>query len=333
VTLSFLCNALAFWWGATLIRKGEISLVSFFIALISIVFGAQGAGEIFSFAPDVTKAQTASANIFRLLDGKSVIGTGGEDKRLFLKSESITFNNVHFRYPNRPHVSVLRGLNLQVKPGQLVALVGQSGCGKSTVISLIERFYDTASGVIAVDGIDIKELDLANYRSQISLVSQEQTLYQGSVKFNVTIGVTRKVTDEEIIAACKDANIHEFIESRPQGYETICGQKGNSMSDGQKQRIAIARALIRNPKILLLDEATSALDSTFEVAVNQALDKASKGSTTIAIAHRLSTIQKADVIYFIEGGKALEQGTHDELIALCGKYYEMVQMQQLDMII
>ncbi|OLL26180.1 Leptomycin B resistance protein pmd1, partial [Neolecta irregularis DAH-3] len=211
--------------------------------------------------------------------------------------------------------------------------VGQSGCGKSTVISLIERFYDPISGVIAVDGIDIKDLDLANYRSQISLVSQEPTLYEGSVKFNVKIGATRDVTDEEVISACKDAHIHEFIESLPQGYETLCGQKGSSMSGGQKQRIAIARALIRNPKILLLDEATSSLDSMSEEVVNQALEKASEGRTTVAIAHRprLSTIQRADVIYFMEGGKVVEQGTHNELLALSGKYFDMVQMQHLEM--
>ncbi|OLL25315.1 Leptomycin B resistance protein pmd1 [Neolecta irregularis DAH-3] len=335
----FLCNALAFWWGATLIRRGQVGLTDFYISLIAIVFGARAAGHMASLLPDINRAVTSASNIFRLLDNPSLIGTNTGNRRPLVKSGAISLKDVCFQYPSRPDISILRGFSLDVKPGEFVALVGQSGCGKSTVISLIERFYDPLSGIVAVDEVNIKEVELENYRSHISLVSQEPTLYQGSiiffwvllegsVRFNVTIGINREVTDDEVIAACKDANIHEFIESLPQGYETICGYKGNLMSGGQKQRIVIARALLRKPMILLLDEATSALDSASEVSINQALETAAKGRTTIAIAHRLSTVQNADVIYFMERGKLVEQGTHNELLVLRGKYFEMVQMQQ-----
>jgi ATP-binding cassette subfamily B (MDR/TAP) protein 1 len=208
-------------------------------------------------------------------------------------------SDVHFRYPTRPHVRVLRGLNLEVKAGQFIAIVGPSGCGKSTLIQLVERFYDPLSGRVLVDGQDISQLNVESYRSQISLVSQEPTLYAGTVRFNITLGATKpveSVTQAEIEQACKDANIHDFVMSLPDQYDTEVGGKGSQLSGGQKQRIAIARALIRNPKILLLDEATSALDSESEKVVQKALDQAAKGRSTIAVAHRLSTIQNADMI-------------------------------------
>ena len=215
----------------------------------------------------------------------------------------VEFKDVHFRYPTRIHVPVLRGLNLHIEPGQYAALVGVSGSGKSTIVSLIERFYDVLSGQVLVDGRDILRLNIRGYRQHVALVSQEPGLYQGSIRGNVLVGATTKgATQEEIEAACRLANIHEFISSLPQGYETDCGANGVQLSGGQKQRIAIARALVRNPKILLLDEATSALDSSNEKLVQQALDEAAKGRTTIAVAHRLSTIQQADIIYVLDGG-------------------------------
>jgi ATP-binding cassette, subfamily B (MDR/TAP), member 1 len=215
----------------------------------------------------------------------------------------VEFQNVHFRYATRKHVPVLRGLNLKIMPGQYVALVGISGSGKSTIVSLIERFYDVLAGQVLVDGKDISTFNIRSYRKHIALVSQEPTLYQGSIRENVMLGTTNEaVTQEEIEEACRNANIHDFIASLPQGYDTDCGAKGVQLSGGQKQRIAIARALVRNPKILLLDEATSALDSSSEKVVQEALDQAAKGRTTVAIAHRLSTIQKADIIYVLDQG-------------------------------
>jgi ATP-binding cassette, subfamily B (MDR/TAP), member 1 len=215
----------------------------------------------------------------------------------------VELRDVHFRYATRKHVPVLRGLDLHVKPGQYAALVGISGSGKSTIVSLIERFYDVLSGQVLVDGKDISTLNIRSYRQHMALVSQEPTLYQGSIRENVLLGAASEdASQEDIEAACRQANIHDFIISLPQGYETDCGAKGVQLSGGQKQRIAIARALVRNPKILLLDEATSALDSSSEKVVQEALDKAAKGRTTIAVAHRLSTIQKADIIYVLDQG-------------------------------
>ncbi|KFY15230.1 hypothetical protein V492_02143 [Pseudogymnoascus sp. VKM F-4246] len=243
---------------------------------------------------------------------------------------TIEFRDVHFRYPTRPEQPVLRGLNLTVKPGQYVALVGASGCGKSTTIALLERFYDPLVGGVFVDGKEISTLNIANYRSYLALVSQEPTLYQGSIRDNILLGADRDdVPDSEIEHACREANIYDFIISLPDGFGTVVGSKGSMLSGGQKQRIAIARALLRDPKILLLDEATSALDSESEHVVQAALDAAAKGRTTVAVAHRLSTIQKADVIYVFDQGRIVESGTHTELMKRGGRYAELVNLQQL----
>jgi ATP-binding cassette, subfamily B (MDR/TAP), member 1 len=243
---------------------------------------------------------------------------------------TIEFRDVHFRYPTRPEQPVLRGLDLTVKPGQYVALVGASGCGKSTTIALLERFYDPLVGGIFIDGKEISSLNLNDYRSFLALVSQEPTLYQGTIRENILLGVDRDdVPDSAVEFACKEANIYDFIQSLPEGFSTIVGSKGALLSGGQKQRIAIARALIRDPKILLLDEATSALDSESEHVVQAALDKAAKGRTTIAVAHRLSTIQKADVIYVFDQGKIVEAGTHSDLMKKGGRYSELVNLQSL----
>ncbi|QDS69927.1 hypothetical protein FKW77_001594 [Venturia effusa] len=328
----FFCIALGFWYGGTLIAKREYSQFQFFVCFSSIIFGAQSAGSIFSFAPDMGKAKHAAAELQALFDRKPKIDCWSEEgDRLTTVEGHVEFRDVHFRYPTRPEQPVLRGLNLSIKPGQYVALVGASGCGKSTTIALLERFYDPLSGGVYVDGQEVSKLNVNDYRSYLALVSQEPTLYQGTIRDNVLLGADREgVPEEEIIKACKDANIYEFIMSLPDGFNTVCGQKGGLLSGGQKQRIAIARALLRNPKILLLDEATSALDSESEKVVQLALDKAAKGRTTIAVAHRLSTIQKADIIYVIDGGRVVEEGSHNYLLSKNGRYAELVTMQSLE---
>ncbi|QSS65936.1 leptomycin B resistance protein [Histoplasma capsulatum] len=296
-----------------------------------ITFGAQSAGTVFSFAPDMGKAKSAATEFKRLFERKPVIDTWSTDGEVLETVEgTIEFRDVHFRYPTRPEQPILRGLNLTVKPGQYVALVGASGCGKSTTIALLERFYDPLAGGVYMDGKEITRLNVSSYRSFLSLVSQEPTLYQGSIRDNILLGVdVDDVPEEQIIQACKSANIYDFIISLPDGFSTIVGSKGSMLSGGQKQRIAIARALIRDPKVLLLDEATSALDSESEKVVQAALDAAAKGRTTIAVAHRLSTIQKADVIYVIDQGRVVESGTHNELLGNKGRYFELVSLQSL----
>ncbi|KAF9242530.1 P-loop containing nucleoside triphosphate hydrolase protein [Melanogaster broomeanus] len=334
-SVSFYVIALVFWYGSTLVASLEITVTAFFVVLISTAFGAMQAGNVFSIVPDISAARGAAATIVKLIDATPEIDAEStEGKTLSGKSVEgqIRFDNVHFCYPTRPGVCVLRGLSIKVEPGTYVALVGASGCGKSTVIQLIERFYDPLAGQVLLDGEPINEFNIQEYRKHISLVSQEPTLYAGTIRFNILLGATKpesEVTQEDIEAACRNANILEFIQSLPNGFDTQVGGKGSQLSGGQKQRIAIARALLRNPKVLLLDEATSALDSSSEKVVQEALDQAAKGRTTIAIAHRLSTIQNADCIYFLKEGRVSEAGTHNELLSLHGDYYEYVQLQEL----
>ncbi|KAI0346005.1 P-loop containing nucleoside triphosphate hydrolase protein [Trametopsis cervina] len=329
----FFVISLIFWWGAQLVSRQEYGTFQFFVALQCTVFGAIQSGNVFSFVPDMSSAKGAAADIIDLLDSMPAIdseSTEGDVPKDV--TGHIRFEGIHFRYPTRPGVRVLRDLNLEVEPGTYVALVGASGCGKSTTIQLIERFYDPLAGTVYLDGKDIKDFNVTEYRKNIALVSQEPTLYAGTIRFNILLGATKpesEVTQKEIEEVCRNANILDFIQSLPDGFDTEVGGKGSQLSGGQKQRIAIARALLRNPRVLLLDEATSALDSNSEKVVQEALDKAAKGRTTLAIAHRLSTIQNADRIYFIKDGAVSEFGTHDELLAMRGGYYEYVQLQAL----
>ena len=221
-------------------------------------------------------------------------------------------------------------MSLQIEPGSYAACVGPSGCGKTTVISLLERFYDPISGCITLDDREIAGMSPRLYRGYMSLVQQEPTLYQGSVRENIALGLQYDPSDEEVLEACRQANAYEFVSSLPEALSTDCGSKGLQFSGGQRQRIAIARALIRKPRLLLLDEATSALDTQSERVVQQTLDKAASTRTTIAVAHRLSTIRHADVIFVFANGKIAEMGTHEELQKLQGRYFEMCVAQSLD---
>ncbi|SCZ98574.1 BZ3500_MvSof-1268-A1-R1_Chr3-1g05473 [Microbotryum saponariae] len=333
-SLTFLVIGLIFWYGSHQLVDGALSTRTFFVAMISIVFGSIQAGNVFNYVPDMSKARGAASDAVDLMDSRPDIDAEDPSGEKLTKCDGhIKFQDVHFRYPTRPHVRVLRGLDLEVKPGQFVAIVGPSGCGKSTLIQLVERFYDPLAGHVMVDGQDISRFNVNSYRDHVSLVSQEPTLYAGSVKFNITLGATvpaDQVSQEQVERACKDANIHDFVMSLPDGYATEVGGKGTQLSGGQKQRIAIARALIRNPKILLLDEATSALDSESEKVVQRALDQAAKGRSTIAVAHRLSTIQAADIIYVLKDGRVAEQGRHFELLSKKGIYFELVSQQELE---
>lgn len=214
---------------------------------------------------------------------------------------------------------------MQIEKGQFAALVGPSGCGKTSVVSLLERFYDVQKGKILCNGANIAEIDEKEYRRAISLVAQEPTLYQGTIRENILLGVAEETTQEALYEACCEAEIHDFIMSLPDGYNTDVGTKGINLSGGQKQRVAIARALIRDPRILLLDEATSSLDSESEKLVQKAFEKAGrKGRTMVVVAHRLATIQNADVIFVMGNGKVLEKGDHQTLLRERSIYYQMV---------
>lgn len=279
---------------------------------------------------DTTKAHASANHILHLRAQQPPINSStGAAPNPDSGEIAIEFSNVRFSYPTRPELPILRGLNMKIHQGQFVGIVGASGCGKTTVISLLERFYDIKSGDIRIHGQRLIDLDVHAHRATTGLVSQDTTLYQGSIKDNVLLGTSTE-DESKLIQACKDANIHDFIVSLPEGYDTDSGSRGLALSGGQRQRIAVARALIRDPKLLLLDEATSALDTESEEVVQRALETAAKGRTTVAVAHRLSTIRDADRIFVLDRGVVVEEGTHDELAKMKGRYWEMVQAQSLD---
>ncbi|XP_033762430.1 ATP-dependent translocase ABCB1-like isoform X2 [Pecten maximus] len=325
----FFAYAAAFYFGAYLIKENEMNFVDVFKVFSAIVFGAMAVGQASAFAPDASKAGVSAAAIFKLLDQEPKINWESDVGQKPAKfSSAVSFRNTKFHYPTRPDIKVLQGLNLNVAPGETLALVGASGCGKSTTVQLIERFYDPDEGSVILDQIPIPDLNIQWLREQIGIVSQEPILFDCSIAENIAYGDnTREIPMDEIIAAARNANIHEFISSLPDGYETSVGDKGTQLSGGQKQRVAIARALVRNPKILLLDEATSALDTESEKVVQEALDKAREGRTCIVIAHRLSTIQNADKICVIKHGQVAEEGRHSDLMGKQGIYYKLQSAQ------
>lgn len=238
-------------------------------------------------------------------------------------ASSVQFRDVHFSYPARPDAEVLHGLTLDIKPGQFCALVGLSGAGKSTIISLVERLYRPQSGSIIIDGVDITKTRDVSFRDDVALVPQDNVLFEGSVAFNVGLGARpdgREASLAEIQEACKLANIHDVVMALSDGYDTPCGLSGGQFSGGQKQRLAIARALVRKPRLLILDEPTSALDAESERLLQDGLEKASTGVTVIAVAHRLQTIRKADCIFLIEGGVCVDRGRHEELLERSASY-------------
>ncbi|CAF1327206.1 unnamed protein product [Adineta ricciae] len=314
--------------GTTLLDKQIITDVNAVVIMDAVVYFSQVAVYDFVSVPSYGKAIVAARNIFNIIKRKPPINNQSTDgDKIPNCTGHVDFKDVYFVYPTRRDSIILKKFNFTIKSGQKVALVGSSGSGKSTMIQLIERFYDPDFGQIFIDSKDIRSLDLQWYRSQISIVSQEPALFDTSIRENIAYGDNSRqdIPLEEIIEAAKNANIHDFIQQLPDGYETSCGAKGLRLSGGQKQRIAIARALLRNPKILLLDEATSALDSESEKIVQEALERAQENRTSITIAHRLSTVQNCDVIYVMHNGMIVEYGTHADLLARSGYYYRLIQ--------
>ncbi|CAG8962445.1 hypothetical protein HYFRA_00014076 [Hymenoscyphus fraxineus] len=329
-SLIYWCLALGFWYGSQLIANGEYNMLQFYIVFMAITYGVQSAGAFFAFAPDIGKAKQAAQELKTLFCRTPEIDIWSSSGTLLETVQGeVEFENVSFSYEGRQESQVLNSLSFTAKAGEYIALVGSSGCGKSTAISLLERFYDPTTGRILLDGTDIKDVNINNYRSHIALVGQEPTLYQGTIRENVMFGVVEsEISESTFLKACHDAAIYDFVMSLPDGYNTKVGSKGVLLSGGQRQRIAIARALIRQPRILLLDEATSALDSTSEESVQNALDSAAKGRTTIVVAHRLSTIKNADKIYVLDKGRVVEEGTNLELLALKGRYWRLASKEK-----
>ncbi|KAI0114772.1 putative ABC transporter [Daldinia grandis] len=346
-SMSNLIYAFIYWWGAKQIIESHYTQVEFFIVLIALLVSAQLWGQLFTLAPEITRAGRAVGRIFDLIDlssSKSLLAKGVnyrdpeaavESKRTLTsnaKGLAVSFKQVKFSYPARPNRQVLKGLNIDIRPGQFCALVGPSGAGKSTVISLLERMYSAESGVIEVDGVDISGRKEPVFRDDIGLVPQDSVLFDGSIRFNVALGARpgEEPSDANIEDACKLANIHNTIVALPDGYNTQCGPSGGQLSGGQKQRLSIARALVRKPRLLLLDESTSALDAESERLLQDGLEKATRGITVVAIAHRLHTIRRADVIFMIEDGQCVEKGTHEELLTRSESYRVNVLHQTLD---
>jgi len=344
--IEFLFMGLGFWYGCRLLSENKISEQDFYVAFLATFFSGQAASNFFSWSTSITKAKSGANYIFWLRNLQPRIAETIENKHLGPspdEQQSPSLHDLRFSYPLRPETQVLRGVSLNIKPGQFVALVGASGCGKSTLVAMLERFYDPVTGMITLDGSsdettsDIVDMSPRLYRSIIGLVQQEPTLYQDTIRENIALGdpdndAMQQPSEEQVIQACKQANAWDFISSLPDGLSTLCGSRGLSLSGGQRQRIAIARALIRNPKILLLDEATSALDTESEKIVQAALsDAAREGKrVTVAVAHRLSTIKDADLICVFLGGKIVEMGVHRELLDQGGLYSKMCAAQSLD---
>ncbi|KAI6393254.1 hypothetical protein MCOR24_009791 [Pyricularia oryzae] len=330
-SIALLCMAFVLWYGGKLMADHEYLPFQYVVVYIAVLQGGMGAGQWLSYAPNIAQA-TVAAN--RIVDLRS---TKDDDSQLSSlvrgdlgqgdKGVKLEFKNVWFRYPTRD-APVLNGLDLTVEKGQFAAVVGPSGSGKTTVISLLERFYNATTGSISYNGVEISHLCLRDYRREISLVAQEACIFDGSIRENILLGVEEdqmpaKKLEEALIQACCDAEIHDFITSLPEGYESVVGTKGVALSGGQKQRLAIARALVRNPRLLLLDEATSSLDSETEKAVQAVFEKTKGSRTMIVVAHRLATVQNADVIFVLGEGKVVEKGNHASLLKKKGVYYQM----------
>lgn len=320
---------LDYWYGGKLAGAGEVSFSEVLKTFFVLVSTGRVLAEAGALAPDLAKGSQAIASVFNILDRDTEINADNKTAEKVDKVEGhIEMKNIHFSYPARPDVIIFKNFNLSVRAGQTVAMVGQSGSGKSTIIGLIERFYDPIKGKVLIDGRDIKTLHLKSLRRHIGLVSQEPTLFAGTLRENIAYA-RPDATEAEIIEAAVAANAHNFISALPKGYDTFGGERGLQLSGGQKQRIAIARAILKNPAILLLDEATSALDAESERVVQDALDRMMVGRTTVVVAHRLSTIASADTIAVMQDGIILEQGSHEQLMSKGegSAYFSLVKLQ------
>lgn len=316
--------ALVLWQGGRQVIAGEMTagdLVTFLLYTLTV---AGAIGTFTGLYAQLQEALGASQRIFELLDEPPEVATT-ESVQNPDPMGTVSFNNVEFAYAERSG-NVLSGINLQVQPGELVALVGPSGAGKTTLVQLIPRFYDVTGGEILVDGVDVRDQEIRQLRSRMAAVPQEIELFSGTIAENLRVA-RADATDDALVDACTAANAHDFITEFPDGYETIVGERGIKLSGGQRQRVAIARALLADPSLLILDEATSSLDAESEALVQSALEVLMEGRTTVVIAHRLSTVRKADRLVVLAEGRILEEGTHEDLLHNGGLYAELYGRQ------
>ncbi|KAJ4974852.1 hypothetical protein NE237_008026 [Protea cynaroides] len=321
-------EALILWYGAHLVSKGISTFSKVIKVFIVLVITANSVAETVSLAPEIIRGGEAVSSVFSILDRSTKIDADDpETEPVESICGEIELRHVDFAYPARPELMVFKNLNLRIRAGQSQALVGASGSGKSSVIALIERFYDPLAGKILIDGKDIRRLNLKSLRLKIGLVQQEPALFAASIFENIAYGKDG-ATEAEVIEAARAANVHVFVSGLPEGYKTPVGERGVQLSGGQKQRIAIARAVLKDPAVLLLDEATSALDAESECVVQEALERLMRGRTTVLVAHRLSTIRGVDSIGVVQDGRIVEQGSHAELVSRAdGAYSRLLQLQ------
>ncbi len=331
MTAGYIGIAVVVWLGGRALIAGELTagdLTSFFLYTFMV---AGSLSDLASLWGSLQRAAGATDRLFQVIDTVPEVRDVDEAKPLPAGQGAIELERVSFAYPSRRGQPVLSDVSLKVSPGEVVALVGPSGAGKSTILSLLYRFYDADAGCVRFEGVDVRELKLAELRRALAMVAQEPVLFSGTIRDNIAYGAPDDdpPTQAQIEAAARDAYAHDFITGFPDGYDTVIGERGTKLSGGQKQRIALARAIVANPRVLILDEATSNLDAESEAVVQAALDRLMEGRTTLIVAHRLSTVRDADRIVVIEGAQIVEQGRHEELMARSGTYRRLVERQHV----